>query len=174
MGEDAGKQLKAAYLDLLAQHGRIAPAVARLYTPANEDAADLEQEIRLQWWRALPGFSGRSKASTWMYQVALYTARTFLRGRRRRPSPDPLQHAENVADPAPHPGGREDQRRSALHAALARLEPGERALAYLWLEECSHEEIAAVIGISANAVGVRLHRIRKRLKGMLGGNEEER
>ncbi len=58
--------------------------------------------------------------------------------------------------------------------ALARLEPGERALAYLWLEECSHEEIAAVIGISANAVGVRLHRIRKRLKDMLGAHEEEK
>jgi RNA polymerase sigma-70 factor (ECF subfamily) len=174
MGEDVDKRLKAAYLDLLAQHGRIASAVARLYTRANEDAVDLEQEIRLQWWRALPGFSGRSKASTWMYQVALYTALTFLRRRKRRLRLDPLQHAENVADPAPHPGGSEDQRRSALHAALARLEPGERALAYLWLEECSHEEIAAVIGLSANAVGVRLHRIRRKLKNMLGAVEEER
>ena len=168
------KRLEATYLDLLAQHGRIAPAVARLYTPASEDAADLEQEIRLQWWRALPGFSGRSKASTWMYQVALYTALTFLRRRKRRLQSDPLQHEENVADPAPHTGGSEDQRRAALHAALARLEPGERALAYLWLEECSHEEIAAVIGINANAVGVRLHRIRRKLKEMLGAVEEER
>ncbi|MCX6556784.1 MAG: RNA polymerase sigma factor [Candidatus Aminicenantes bacterium] len=167
-------RLEATYLDLLAQHGRIAPAVARLYTPANDDAADLEQEIRLQWWRALPGFSGRAKASTWMYQVALYTALTFLRRRKRRLQPNPLQHAENVADPTPHPGGGEEQRRSALHAALARLEPGERALAYLWLEECSHEQIAAVIGINANAVGVRLHRIRKKLKEMLGAREEEK
>jgi DNA-directed RNA polymerase specialized sigma24 family protein len=79
MGEDMDKRLETAYLELLAEHGRIALAVARLYTPANEDAADLEQEIRLQWWRALPGFAGRAKASTWMYQVALYTALTFLR-----------------------------------------------------------------------------------------------
>jgi RNA polymerase sigma-70 factor (ECF subfamily) len=174
MGDDMDKRLEAAYLDLLAQHGRIALAVARLYTPANEDAADLEQEIRLQWWRSLSGFSGRAKASTWMYQVALYTALTFLRRRKRRLRLDPLQHAENVTDPAPLPGGGEEQRRSALHAALARLEPGERALAYLWLEECSHEQIAAVIGISANAVGVRLHRIRKRLREMLGAREEEK
>ena len=174
MDENADKQREEAYLGLLAQHGRIAPAVARLYTPPGEDAADLEQEIRLQWWRSLAGFAGRAKASTWMYQVALHTALTFLRRRRRRLRPEPLEHAGNVADPAAHAGGREDQRRSALNRALARLEPGERALAYLWLEECSHEEIAAVSGISANAVGVRLHRIRKRLKEMLGTGEEER
>jgi len=169
MAEDADKLTEGAYLELLAQHGRIAPAVARLYTPASDDPADLEQEIRLQWWRSLANFAGRAKASTWMYQVALYTSLTFLRRRRSRPRPDPLEHAENVIDPAPQPGGHEDRRRAALHGALARLEPGERALAYLWLEECSHAEIAAVIGISANAVGVRLLRVRKRLEEMLSG-----
>ncbi len=172
MGEDTDRQLQGAYLELLERHGRIAPAVARLYTPVGEDAADLEQEIRLQWWRSLAGFSHRAKESTWMYQVALHTALTFMRSRYRRLRPGPLERAENVVDPAPHPGGREDRRRSVLHGALARLEPGERALAYLWLEECSHEEIAAVTGISANAVGVRLHRIRAKLKVMLGAHEE--
>jgi DNA-directed RNA polymerase specialized sigma24 family protein len=44
----------------------------------------------------------------------------------------------------------------------------------LWLEECSHEEIGVIIGLSANAVGVRLHRIRRRLKDMLGVREEEK
>lgn len=174
MAENADKELEGAFLGLLALHGRIAPAVARLYTTAGDDPADLEQEIRLQWWRSLSGFAGRSKASTWMYQVALHTALTFLRGRFRRPSPDSLERAENVVDPAPLPGGREDRRRSALHGALARLEPGERALAYLWLEECSHEEIAAVSGISANTVGVRLHRIRGKLKELLAAPEENK
>ncbi|MBN2344859.1 MAG: sigma-70 family RNA polymerase sigma factor [Candidatus Aminicenantes bacterium] len=172
MGEVADRQRKEAYLDLLGRHGRIAPAIARLYTPAGEDAADLEQEIRLQWWRSLAGFSGRSKASTWMYQVALHTALTFLRRRRRRPRPDSLDRAENVADPAPPPGGREEHRRLALHGALARLEPGERALAYLMLEGCGAEETAEVTGISANAAAVRLHRVRARLKAMLTGEEE--
>jgi RNA polymerase sigma-70 factor, ECF subfamily len=167
MDEELDKRMEGAYLELLARHGRIAPAVARLYTPANDDPADLEQEIRLQWWRALPGFAGRAKASTWMYQVALYTALTFLRRRKSRLKPGPLEQAGNVADPSPQPGGHDDRRRAALHSALARLEPGERALAYLWLEECNYEEIATVIGISANAVGVRLHRIRMRLKDML-------
>jgi RNA polymerase sigma factor, sigma-70 family len=174
MSEDADRQREEAYLDLLGRHGRIAPAVARLYTPPGEDAADLEQEIRLQWWRSLAGFSGRAMASTWMYQVALHTALTFQRRRYRRLRPDPLDHAESVPDPAPPPGGREDRRRSALHGALARLAPGERALAYLWLEECSHEEIAAVSGINANTVGVRLHRIRRRLKDILAPGEEEK
>jgi RNA polymerase sigma-70 factor, ECF subfamily len=174
MGEGSDKQMEETYLGLLARHGRIAPAVARLYSRAGDDPADLEQEIRLQWWRALAGFAGRAKASTWMYQVALYTALTFLRRRQRRLRPGPLEQAGNVADPAPLPGGDDYQRRAALHGALARLGPGERALAYLWLEECSHEEIAAVTGITANAVGVRLHRIRQRLKDMLESGVENK
>lgn len=174
MPEPASRQgEEKTYLDLLARYGRIAPAIARLYTPAGEDPSDLEQEIRLQWWRSLAGFSGRSKASTWMYQVALHTALTFLRRHHRRLRPNSLREETQVRDSAPRPGGTVDRRRTALHAALSRLDPAERALAYLWLEECSYEEIAAVSGISANAVGVRLHRIRGRLKTMLATVEEK-
>ena len=172
MPESAGRPgAKKTYLDLLARHGRIAVAVARLYTPAGEDPADLEQEIRLQWWRSLAGFSHRSKASTWMYQVALHTALTFQRRHHRRLRPDSLQDEGDLPHPGPRPGDTRDRRRAALHAALSRLSPGERALAYLWLEECSYEEIAAVSGMNANAVGVRLHRIRRRLKTMLSIEE---
>src|SRR5512138_1257232 len=172
MAQETAHRPQDAYLALLAEHGRIASCVARLYTPAGEDAADLEQEIRLQWWRSLGGFLGQSKASTWMYQVALHTALTFLRRRRRRPRPDPLEHAGEVPDPAPPPGGIEQRRGRVLHAALARLEPGERALAYLMLEGFGPEEVAAVSGISANAAGVRLHHVRARLKAMLSSEEE--
>ena len=172
MEQGADKRLEGTYLALLAEHGRIAAAVARLYTPSGEDAADLEQEIRLQWWRSLPGFAGRSKASTWMYQVALHTALTFLRRRKRRPRPDPLEQPGNIADPAHSPGDDGQRRRLALHGALARLEPGERALAYLMLEGCGADEVAEVAGISANAAGVRLHRVRASLQAMLTGEAE--
>lgn len=172
MTQGADKQQEGAFLALLAEHGRIAAAVSRLYTPFGEDAVDLEQEIRLQWWRSFSGFAGRSKASTWMYQIALYTALTFLRRRKSRPRLDPLEHAGNIADPAPSPGGVEQHRRLALHAALVRLEPGDRALAYLMLEGCGADEVAQVTGISANAAGVRLHRVRTRLKALLAGEEK--
>ncbi len=174
MAGNGSEQCREKYLELLARHGRIAPAVARLYADSAEERADLEQEIRLQWWRSLAGFSGRSLASTWMYQVALHTALTQLRRRRRRPPPDPLPDDREVADPAPHPGAAESHRRRLLHRALAELGPGERALAYLWLEECSYEEIAAVTGLQAGAVGVKLHRIRSRLRDLLAGKEGRR
>lgn len=174
MTENGNKQLTEAYLDLLSRHGRIAQAIARLYTLPGEDQADLEQEIRLQWWRSLAGFSGHAKVSTWLYQVALHTALTFQRRRVRRIRSDSLERAESVPDPVPHPWAQENQRRRALQWALSKLEPGERALAYLWLEECAYEEIAAITGLNTNAVGVRLHRLRNRLKELLTGREEER
>ena len=51
--------------------------------------------------------------------------------------------------------------------------PADRALVTLWLEELSYAQISEVTGLSESHVGVRLHRIRKRLAEELNGKERE-
>jgi RNA polymerase sigma-70 factor (ECF subfamily) len=155
------------YLDEVRRHDGLIRKVSRLYAHTPEDRLDLAQEIRLQLWRAWTGYTGEAKRTTWMYRVALNTALTFQRREGRRPVGQPLENLD-VADPASRDGKQRDQRQ-ALIQALGRLEPGERALALLWLEECSYKEIASISGLSVNVVGVRLHRVRERLKVLLGG-----
>lgn len=53
-----------------------------------------------------------------------------------------------------------------LYRLIHALNPLERALILLWLEERSYDEIARIVGISKNNVGVRLNRIREKLKNM--------
>ena len=53
-----------------------------------------------------------------------------------------------------------------LHQRISRLQPFDRAIVLLWLENMSYDDIAAVVGITAKAVGVRLVRIREQLKQM--------
>ncbi len=53
---------------------------------------------------------------------------------------------------------------SELAALLARLDPMEKALMALWLDELSYDEIAAVTGLQRNTVASRLHRIRLKLR----------
>jgi RNA polymerase sigma-70 factor (ECF subfamily) len=152
----------------LADHRGILVRISRAYatTPGDED--DLMQEILLALWRSLPSFRGDSKASTWIYQVALQVALSRRRAHRRRQDEVPLdQIAEPATDGEAAAYGR--LRWTAVLAALQRLAPLDRALLVLALEGASQQEVAEVFGISANSAGVKLHRARRRLTEILEG-----
>ena len=51
-----------------------------------------------------------------------------------------------------------------LHQRIGRLGLVDRALVMMWLEGMSYDEIGAVMGISAQHVGVKLFRIKEMLK----------
>ena len=53
-----------------------------------------------------------------------------------------------------------------LHKRIHRLQPFDRAIVMLWLENMSYEEIAAIVGISVKSVSVKLYRIKEQLKNM--------
>lgn len=146
------------FADRLGEHLGIIRALARAYTETAEDREDLVQEICLQLWRAFPSFAGKSKFSTWMYRVALNTAISTLRKRRRAP------RSEALYDGIPAPIRAEDGRFEILASALRRLSDADRALLLLWLEELSYEEMANVLGVSKSAVSVRLTRAKERLR----------
>ena len=55
-----------------------------------------------------------------------------------------------------------------LHDRIHRLEPFDRAIVLLWLEDLSYEEIGQIVGISAKSVSVRLVRIKEQLKKFNG------
>ena len=54
----------------------------------------------------------------------------------------------------------------ALHSLIEQLNPAEKAILLLWLEKKSYEEIAEILTISKENVGVRLSRIKSKLKRM--------
>ncbi|MGV3636010.1 MAG: RNA polymerase sigma factor [Flavobacteriales bacterium] len=144
-------------------HRRIVHRIAGLYTAHPDDRKDLEQEILLQAWQGWPRFRGEAKFSTWLYRIALNTALTW--GRRpnvvRTTAPDALP--EQGSD-API---RANDERERLREAMRRLPTTDRALLVLHLDGFDHAEIAAMLGLTANHVGVKLHRIKTRLTELL-------
>ena len=58
-----------------------------------EDARDVCQETFLRAFRALPGFKGQAKFSSWLYRIALNLCRDWIRRQRRAPT---VQFAEGV------------------------------------------------------------------------------
>ncbi len=118
---------------------------------------DLLQEIRLQLWRSRDGFRGQAQASTWVYRIAMNTA--ISHQRRQRPYDSRRDHA---VDPDSHAGSRgADDALGLLRDFLASLDAVNRAVLILDLDGLDREQIADVLGISGNAVAVRMTRLRQ-------------
>jgi RNA polymerase sigma-70 factor (ECF subfamily) len=105
----------------------------------------------------------RGNGRAWIFAIARNAALDELRCRRRTTSleADP----EDVAAAAPDDGAELALRRTALRAAMDRLDPRERELIALrFFAGLGHAEIAAVLGISASNAGTRLHRAVDKLR----------
>ncbi len=149
-----------AFERFVARHRRIIGKVCYLYATDSADFDDLRQEVLIALWRGFGSFEGRSAASTWVYRVSLNACISYCRRSRRHRTAQPLAEVLAIADD--DPALRE--RMSELAALLARLDPMEKALMALWLDELSYDEIAAVTGLQRNTVASRLHRIRLKLR----------
>lgn len=127
-----------------------------------DEVPDLVQEIFIHIWRGLEGFRGEASLSTWVYRIALNTA--LLHGQRlRREERNRAEAARTLSMMGPEGDPRKEAQLRTLYEAIGELPVSERAIITLYLEGLSYEEIASVVGISANYVGVRLNRIRQAL-----------
>jgi RNA polymerase sigma-70 factor (ECF subfamily) len=156
------------FLALLNAHLGLIHRIARTYATQSIDRQDLFQEIVYQLWRSYPNYRSESSPITWLYRVALNTALTAVRRRARRPRLVPLETAPEPAAPQAHAY---DSEAAALHRAIGRLEEIERALLMCYLEDLSYARIGEILGISESNVGVRLTRIKAKLRGLVGDAE---
>lgn len=129
------------------------------------DADDVVAEALTVLWRRLDDVPADAVLA-WTYGVARRCLANQRRGEGRR-----AQLVERVtADVAVPVGAPADD--PALDAALSGLSDDDRELLRLWAwEELAPREIAVVLGISANAVSIRLHRARQELAGSLRRKE---
>lgn len=147
------RDVEAAFARVLQDNRAALARVARHYA-ATQDVPDLLQEIHLQLWRSFEGFEGRSDRSTWVYRVALNTGLSF----RRKPAlPD--QPLDSIAERGDAGGSMDEMQ--LLEVFLAGLDPLQRALLLLDLEGLPREQIAEVLGMSENAVAIRMTRLRE-------------
>lgn len=153
---------EAAFLAQLADCQPIVQKIARVYGRTEADRADLRQEILMQAWRAWQGFRGDAKFSTWLYKIGLNTA--LMARRRERPVTADF-FPENMASQPPVEPIPTDLER--LYAAIDRLDLPEKSLVLLWLDDLSYAEMAEITGLSAVNIGVKLTRIRARLRELM-------
>jgi RNA polymerase sigma factor (sigma-70 family) len=154
---------------------RLYPAVwsycRRRLAPAEVD--DAVAEVFATAWKRWVEVPGDPATLPWLYRAASYTVAHAVRGRYRR---DRLHQRLSVVTRA---GAIEDVADIALDddvatvvAAVNQLSDADRELVRLlaW-EQLGYDEIAVVLDCTSNAVAIRVHRMRKRLDGILKSNE---
>lgn len=150
---------------LLQEHRRIVFKVAGLYSRNAADREDLVQEISAQLWRSFGAYdAARAKFSTWMYRIALNVAISQARRWREADRLEPLDthHLETIG--GGEPIAEQDERLAALRAFIGQLDPLNRALILLYLEDRSYAEMADILGISQTNVATKIGRIKHKLR----------
>ena len=156
------------YRQFILPHQGIIIKICRAYTNNEVDFEDYYQEVCLQIWRNRDKFSGQSKWSTWLYRVSLNVCLTLLKKDKKHGnqySSDAIPDSEEVQTEA-----FSDESLNQLYNAIKKLSEVDRAVILMYLEEKSYQEIAEVIGTNSNNIGVRITRIKNRLKKLLDGH----
>ena len=137
-----------------------------------DTAEDVLADALLVLWRRLDDVPADA-ALPWCYGVARRCLANAERAARRRGRL--AERAAGIHGPQPAQGHEEDPRIEEVHTALARLGEEDRELLRLWAwEELSPAEIAMVLGVTPNAVSIRLHRARKKVASLLATGAGER
>jgi len=169
-----------AFATLVRTYGGRLLTVARHLMRDEADAQDVVQSAYLNAFRAVDQFSGASQISTWLHSIVVNTALMKLRAKRRRPeeSIDALlpafledgHHVEQFSEwntPADALLERQETRR-AVRTGIDQLPESYRVVLILRdIEERSTQEVADALGLTPNAVKVRLHRARQALSAVL-------
>ena len=150
------------------QH-KVVNLVAR-YVNNPGDVPDVAQEAFIKAYRALPTFRGESAFYTWLYRIAVNTAKNYLTSQGRRPPSSDVE-----ADEAEYYGGGEalqevatpenlaltDEIKRTVFAAIEALPEDLRtAITLREMEGLSYEEIAEIMDCPVGTVRSRIFRAR--------------
>jgi RNA polymerase sigma-70 factor (ECF subfamily) len=130
-----------------------------------EDARDVCQETFLRAFRALPGFRGQAKFSSWLYRIALNLCRDWVRRERRTPvvqAPDGVDLMDLAAAAEPSESiedlvARKDLSRAVERAMACLPEDQRTAIVLKEYHGLTFQEIADLVGCPLSTVKTRLY-----------------
>jgi RNA polymerase sigma-70 factor (ECF subfamily) len=169
-----------AFEELVRTNGGRLLAVARRLLRDEEDARDAVQQAFLSAFRALPTFHGQSLLSTWLHRILVNAALMKLRSRARHYEESIERWLPQFLDDGRHASPLPDSLesidvllvrrdlRQQVREAIDQLPETYRTIVLLRdIEQLDTAEVAAGLGLTVNAVKLRLHRARQALARLL-------
>jgi RNA polymerase sigma-70 factor (ECF subfamily) len=144
---------------LIRQHGARIRRIARRYG-APDAVEDLVQDILVRLWRSYPRFRGESKAETWIYRVALNASMTHVKDSIRERAQQTAFAAGLAPSVAAPPAG--TSMADILESFLAQISDIDASILMMYLDGLTADEMSGVLGIAANAISVRITRLKQK------------
>ncbi len=153
---------------IVREHDPMLRRIASIYEARTHLAQELVQDIYFAIWRALPAYRGDAALRTFVARIATNRAITHVARALKIPPTTDLD--ESIPAPGAGPEGQVIalDRQAKLVAAVRTLPLAYRHTALLTLEGLTPLEIADVLGISTNAVAIRMSRAKALLRERIG------
>lgn len=139
--------------------------LCRAYSRDEESLKDLVQEVTLQLWRSHKSFKGKSQLSTWVYRVTLNVCLSHSKKLKRKPDTISLDYGISKSEETDP----EKEQIEQLYSGIRKLKESDRAIILLYLEDKSYKEMSEILGITVSNVGVKVNRLKDKLKQMING-----
>lgn len=157
------QEVESRFEKHISKHELLLYKICRVYAYNKADRQYLYQEIVIQLWKAFPKFKGDAQFSTWLYRVAINTAITGLRKKKKSiMSYLPVTSLEQMGDENSSTG--EEERLEQLYKAIEQLNDVEKAIVMLYMEERSYNDMEEILGISQGHLRVKMNRIKEKLR----------
>jgi RNA polymerase sigma-70 factor (ECF subfamily) len=177
LAERLARGEEGAFEELVALHGARIGRLAHRLLGWSGDTDDVVQEVFLSVLKQIGTFRHEAKLGTWLTTITINKCRSHrrswlarLRGMMRHRRDALAADAKAAADA----GLAADEVGVSVRRAINELRPRDHEVIVLfYLEQLPLEQIAGLLEISRNAVEVRLHRARQRLRAKLAGLIEE-
>lgn len=171
---------EAAFAEVVTANSARLIATAQRMLRSEDEARDAVQDAFLSAFKALGNFNGESKLSTWLHRITVNAALMRLRRRRQRqerPIDELLPRFQEDGHFSDEPGQwaapsdtliERRQTRELVRACIDRLPERYRTVLMMRdIEDLDMDEMAEMLGITVNAVKIRVHRARQALRTLL-------
>ena len=151
-----------SFTAMVGRHEKIIFSVCFFYASSEVPFDDIRQEVLISLYNGYRNFRQESSESTWVYRVCINTCLFSLR--KLTPKVKTISFDEiPVVQFHDENDNETKEKLEWLYSMIAILNPMDKALILMWLDELSYEEIALNMGIPRNTVASRLHRIKEKI-----------
>ncbi|MDE6769476.1 MAG: sigma-70 family RNA polymerase sigma factor [Muribaculaceae bacterium] len=151
-----------SFTAMVIRHEKIIFSVCFFYANNDVPFEDIRQEVLISLFKGYRNYRKESSESTWVYKVCINTCLFSLR--KLSPKIKTLSFDEMPIIYFQDENDLElKEKLEWLYSVIAQLNPMDKALILMWLDDIPYDDIASNMGIPRNTVASRLHRIKEKL-----------
>lgn len=147
--------LESKFKAIISRENATISRICFSYSSSVAEFDDLRQDALINIWRGMQNFRGESSERTWIYRVTVNSCLSTIR-KQSRHKHESLEGLYGLIES-------DDSEKEAIermHRVIGMLNPQDKAIIMMWLDELTYEEIAAAMGLNRNTIATKIKRIK--------------